>query len=62
MERPAPLRSGPALGSFYPSRTAQISTVLPGFFEVMGKRSGPIRLTTRHRRDDVAAVVPGHSI
>ena len=28
MRRPAPLRSGPALGSFYPSRTAQISTVL----------------------------------
>ena len=28
MRRPAPFRSGPALGSFYPSRTAQISTVL----------------------------------
>ena len=28
MRRPAPLRSGPALGSFYPSRTAQIGTVL----------------------------------
>jgi hypothetical protein len=28
MRRPAPLRSGPALGSFYPSRTPQITTVL----------------------------------
>ena len=28
VRRPASLRAGPAVGSFYPSRTAQISTVL----------------------------------
>ena len=40
MRRPAPLRSGPALGSFYPSRTAQISTVLHSDLTVRHKFLG----------------------
>jgi hypothetical protein len=42
--------SRPARGALYPSRTAQISTVLRGFFDVMGKASKKAYDETSSRR------------